>query len=79
MDFLFLFKMKTVTNMDANLGRRRRFSVLTFTGNKNGLCGFAVAKSPEGRGALRKSKNRAAQKLLWIERYKSHTGSFTNE
>lgn len=68
--------MKTVTNMDANLGRRRRFSVLAFTGNNDGCCGFALAKSPEGRGALRKAKNRAGQKLLWVERYNNHTGNF---
>jgi small subunit ribosomal protein S5 len=67
--------MKTVANMDANLGRRRRFSVLSFTGNGAGLCGFAYAKSAEGRAALRKSRNRAGQKLLWIERYNDHTGT----
>jgi len=66
--------MKTVANMDANLGRRRRFSVLSFTGNGMGLCGFAYAKSAEGRAALKKSRNRAGQKLLWVERYNDHTG-----
>lgn len=66
--------MKTVANMSSNLGRIRRFSVVAFTGNKDGLCGFAAAKSPEGRGAIRKAKNRAGQKLIWIERYNNHTG-----
>jgi len=59
--------------MDANIGRRRRFSVVAFTGNKNGLGGFALGKSPEGRSALKRAKNRAGQKLLYIERYKEHT------
>jgi len=65
--------------MDANMGRIRRFSVIAFTGNGQGLCGFALAKSPEGRGALRKAKNRAGQKLLFIERYNQHTGKYLDK
>jgi len=37
------------------------------------MCGFAVAKNVEGRAALKKAKNRAAQKLLWVARYNNHT------
>jgi len=66
--------MKVVTNMDSNIGRKRRFSVAAFTGNQQGICGYGLAKSPEGRGAIRKAKNRAGQKLLYIERYNNHTG-----
>jgi len=68
-----VLEMKIVTNMESNIGRRRRFSVLAFTGNKDGMCGFAVAKNVEGRGAFRKAKNRAGQKLLWVARYNNHT------
>ncbi|XP_022257545.1 putative 28S ribosomal protein S5, mitochondrial [Limulus polyphemus] len=46
--------MKTVFNMKANFGRTRRMSALCVTGNKNGLAGFALGKSPEGRAAMRK-------------------------
>nr|XP_036226599.1 28S ribosomal protein S5, mitochondrial isoform X2 [Bactrocera oleae] len=53
---------KIVFIMKGNMGRKRRYSVLSITGNKEGLAGFAVAKAPEVRTALRKSKNRAAQK-----------------
>lgn len=69
-----VLEMKTVTNMDGVHGRVRRFSVLVFTGNKDGLAGFALAKSPDGRGALKRAKNRAGQKLLFIQRYNDHTG-----
>ncbi|ODN01073.1 28S ribosomal protein S5, mitochondrial [Orchesella cincta] len=65
--------MKTVANMDANYGRIRRFSVMAFTGNKQGLAGFALAKGADGRGALKRAKNRAGQKLVYIERHNEHT------
>jgi len=68
-----ILEMKTVANMDANYGRIRRFSVFAFTGNKQGMAGFALAKAPDGRGALKRARNRAGQKLLYIERYKEHT------
>ncbi|XP_076306296.1 mitochondrial ribosomal protein S5 [Tachypleus tridentatus] len=68
-----VLEMKTVFNMKANFGRTRRMSVLCVTGNKNGLAGFALGKSPEGPAALRKAKNRAAQKLRYIERFENHT------
>lgn len=69
-----VLEMKTVANMDANYGRVRRFSVMAFTGNGQGLAGFALAKSPDGRGALKRARNRAGQKLLYIERHSNHTG-----
>ncbi|XP_017040736.1 28S ribosomal protein S5, mitochondrial [Drosophila ficusphila] len=55
---------KIVFIMKGNMGRKRRFSVLSVTGNGNGLAGFATVKAPEVRTALRKSKNRAGQKLI---------------
>ncbi|XP_037955576.1 28S ribosomal protein S5, mitochondrial [Teleopsis dalmanni] len=58
---------KIVFIMKGNMGRKRRYSVLTVTGNGNGLAGFALAKAPEVRTALRKSKNRAGQKLLSVK------------
>lgn len=60
--------------MKGNFGRTRRISVMTVTGNKNGLGGFAVAKSTEVKGALRQSKNRAGQKLMNVKIFNDHTG-----
>lgn len=69
-----VLELKTVFCMKGNLGRTRRISVLAVTGNKNGVGGFAMAKSVDTRAALRKAKNRAGQKLMYIERYQNHTG-----
>lgn len=62
--------------MKGNLGRTRKISCLVVTGNKNGLAGFALAKSMETKAVIRKAKNRAGQKLIHIKRYKDHTGKF---
>nr|CAG4651821.1 EOG090X0689 [Triops cancriformis] len=68
-----VLELKSVFNMKANFGRKRRMSALVITGNGEGLAGFAVGKAPMGTAATRKAKNRAAQKLMYIERYKEHT------
>lgn len=68
-----VLEMKLVFIMKGNLGRKRRSSAFVVTGNGNGLAGFATAKSVEARAALRKAKNRAAQKLMNIEIYNGHT------
>lgn len=65
--------MKIVTVMTGNLGRKRRNSAFVVVGNGNGLGGFATAKAIEGKGALRKAKNRAAQKLMKVEIHNGHT------
>jgi len=64
---------KIVFIMKGNMGRKRRYSVLSVTGNGKGLAGFATAKAPEVRTALRKSKNRAGQKLMNIKLCDNHT------
>lgn len=68
-----VLELKTIYNMKGNFGRTRRISALTITGNQNGLAGFAIAKSPEVKAALRKSKNRAGQKLMHINIFNGHT------
>nr|CAD7589181.1 unnamed protein product [Timema genevievae] len=68
-----VLEMKTVFNMKGNHGRKRRLSVLVVTGNSRGLAGFALGKAVDTRAALRKAKNRAGQKLMYIERYNEHT------
>ncbi|KAH8278127.1 hypothetical protein KR044_010603, partial [Drosophila immigrans] len=69
----FVLENKIVFIMKGNMGRKRRYSVLSVTGNKNGLAGFALAKGPEVRTALRKSKNRAGQKLISFNLYENRT------
>jgi small subunit ribosomal protein S5 len=62
--------------MEGNMGRRRRISAFVVTGNKNGSAGIALSKAIEAKAALRKAKNRAGQKLLYIEIFNNHTGRF---
>lgn len=62
-----------MTVMTGNMGRKRRVSCMVLTGNKNGLAGVSVAKAPEGKAALRIAKNRAAMKLMFINRCNEHT------
>ncbi|KAK4004601.1 hypothetical protein OUZ56_006334 [Daphnia magna] len=68
-----VLEFKIVCNMKGNLGRTRRTSAFVVTGNGNGLAGFATGKAQMGMTALRKAKNRAAQKLMYVERYNEHT------
>lgn len=62
-----VIELKTVFNMKGNLGRKRRLSGFVVTGNGNGLAGFASAKAVDQRAVLRKAKNRAGQKLMYID------------
>ncbi|KAJ8947755.1 hypothetical protein NQ314_008555 [Rhamnusium bicolor] len=68
-----VLELKAVVNMKGNLGRKRQMSALAVTGNKNGLAGFAMGKAVESRTALRKAKNRAGQKLMYIKLFRNHT------
>lgn len=58
---------KIVTVMRGNLGRCRRHSTFIATGNGQGVCGFALGKASDPKAAVRKAKNRAAQKLMHFE------------
>ncbi|XP_046746307.1 28S ribosomal protein S5, mitochondrial [Diprion similis] len=64
---------KSVFNMSANMGRKRRMSVFVVTGNKNGLAGFGLGKAVEGKAAVKNAKNRAGQRLLHVNIYNNHT------
>ncbi|XP_065353591.1 small ribosomal subunit protein uS5m [Cloeon dipterum] len=68
-----VLEFKSVFHMKGNFGRRRRMSCLAVTGNGKGLAGFALAKSVDGRSALKRAKNRAGQKLMYFELYNNHT------
>lgn len=60
--------------MTAVFGRKRRMSIFAVTGNGNGLAGFALSKATTVQDAIRKVKNKAGQRLLYVHRYNDHTG-----
>ena len=68
-----VLEVKSVFNMTGNLGRKRQISIFVVTGNKEGLAGFGLGKSLDGKSALKTAKNRAGQRLMYIERYNNHT------
>lgn len=60
-------EMKIVNVMRGNLGRCRRHATCIVTGNGQGVLGMALAKSSDPKAAIRRAKNRAAQKLMHFE------------
>lgn len=66
-------EMKIVNTMKGNLGRYRRQSCYAVTGNGNGVAGFGLGKAIEAAAAIRKAKNRAGQKLIYIDLCDGHT------
>jgi len=60
--------------MTGNLGRKSKFSTFVVTGNGQGLAGFALAKAPVVKAAMVTAKNKAILRLMYIPRYKEHTG-----
>lgn len=74
----WVLESKLVTCMTGNMGRKSRVSVFVVTGNGNGIAGFSLAKAPTSKPALKTAKNRAGLKLMYIPRYKEHTGNMYN-
>uniref|UniRef100_A0A1B6EDT7 Small ribosomal subunit protein uS5m n=1 Tax=Clastoptera arizonana TaxID=38151 RepID=A0A1B6EDT7_9HEMI len=68
-----VLELKTVFNMTGNMGRKRRISVCAVTGNGQGLAGFGFGKALDPKAAMTSAKNRAGQKLMFIERFEDHT------
>lgn len=66
-------ELRMVARMTGNLGRTRRHKAVVVVGNRNGLIGFATGKAPDVRAALRLAKNRAIQRLRYIDRFEDHT------
>lgn len=66
--------------MTSHMGRSRWCRTMVITGNKNGLAGFAMAAAPENKPSITAAKNKAGQRLIYIERYNEHTGKkfYTN-
>lgn len=69
----WVLENKMVHHM-TSLGRKVTINAFVVTGNGNGLAGFALGKASELKAALKTAKNRAGQRLLYIPRYKEHTG-----
>lgn len=68
-----VLELRIVTRMTGNLGRMRRHRAMVAVGNRNGLVGFASGKANDARAALRVAKNRAIQRLRYIDRFEGHT------
>lgn len=68
-----VLEMKQVANMTGTVGRRRRFSVLAVTGNRNGLMGLSLSKAIDSRVAMRRAKDRSIKKLRYVERFENRT------
>ncbi|XP_077521547.1 mitochondrial ribosomal protein S5 [Amblyomma americanum] len=68
-----VLELRLVTRMTGNLGRLRRHRAMVVVGNKNGLIGFASGKANDARAALRVAKNKAVQRLRYIDRFEGHT------
>lgn len=59
--------------MTSHMGRYRKVFSLVATGNGNGLVGYSLANAVEGKAAMRKARNRAGQKLMYIPRHEDRT------
>jgi len=68
-----VLELRMVSNMTGTLGRKMSFSAFVAVGNKNGIAGFGKGKGQNGRAALRKAKNSAAQHLYFVERFQDRT------
>ncbi|EGI69854.1 28S ribosomal protein S5, mitochondrial [Acromyrmex echinatior] len=69
----WILESKLISHMTGNLGRKSRISIFVITGNGNGVAGFALAKAPVQKAAIKTAKHRASQRLMYISRCKEHT------
>ncbi|XP_054154243.1 28S ribosomal protein S5, mitochondrial-like [Oppia nitens] len=65
--------LKPIFKMTALFGKYKRFACLTCSGNMNGLAGYAVNKDVDSKKAIVKSKNKAAQRLQYINLCEGNT------
>jgi len=70
-----LLEMKQVSHMTGNFGRLRSFSTIMLTGNKKGIAGFTLTKTPTNRGPamFQQAANRAGLRLMEIDLYEGRT------
>lgn len=67
-----VIEVRRVANQ-TSAGKKRSIRAIVVVGNKNGVIGYAVGKSPEIHGAINKAKNKAALQLQYIDRCDGHT------
>ncbi|CAG2110409.1 unnamed protein product [Medioppia subpectinata] len=65
--------LKPIFKMTAIFGKHKRYYCLSVTGNVNGLAGYAVGKHIDSKTALIKSKNKAAQRLQYMNLYEGNS------
>ena len=65
--------MRPIFHMTAKFGKYKRYKCLTVTGNMNGLAGYAIARDIDSRVVPTLSKNRAAQRLQYINLFEGNT------
>lgn len=64
---------KLVAVMTSNMGRSKRTRCMVITGNGKGLAGFAMMTGKDFKATLNTVKNKAGQRLIYVERYNDHT------
>ncbi|CAG2168117.1 unnamed protein product [Oppiella nova] len=65
--------LKPIFKMTALFGKHKRFYCLSVTGNMNGLAGYAVGKHVDSKSAVIRSKNKAAQRLQYMNLYEGNS------
>ncbi|XP_076637664.1 mitochondrial ribosomal protein S5 [Colletes latitarsis] len=61
------------SKMTSIFGRSKRCIAFVVTGNGKGLAGFSSTTASEPKTALSSARNKAGQRLMYIERYNDHT------
>lgn len=69
----WILSTKSISVMTSNMGRKRYSRCMVVTGNRNGLAGFSWISTHDLKSGLITAKNRAGQRLIFIERYNDHT------
>ncbi|CAK9808575.1 28S ribosomal protein S5, mitochondrial [Anthophora plagiata] len=64
---------KLVSVMTSNMGRSKCARCMVITGNGKGLAGFAMLTGKDFKSCLITAKNKAGQRLIYIDRYNDHT------
>lgn len=77
--FLSYFQRSNVCHMTGSHGQERTAKVIVGVGNGNGSFGYAMASSRDGRPAVRRALNRAAQRLLYVHRFEDRTSTYLVE
>ncbi|XP_045186390.2 28S ribosomal protein S5, mitochondrial-like [Mercenaria mercenaria] len=69
----YVLETKTVSTVTASQGNIRSASVLVAIGNRKGLFGISLGRGSHLGAAINSAKNKATQKLVYIDIYDGHT------